>query len=62
MALGRSNGGIAASPGVNEETIKTHVTHLLAKLQVGNRAQATVRALERGLVMLEALSERSHES
>lgn len=56
LALGRSNREIAATLGVGEETIKTHVTHLLAKLQVDNRAQATVQALKRGLVTLEELS------
>jgi DNA-binding NarL/FixJ family response regulator len=56
LALGRSNREIAATLGVGEETVKTHVTHLLAKLQVVNRAQATVQALKRGLVTLEELS------
>ena len=56
VALGRSNREIAASLGVGEETIKTHVTHLLAKLEVDNRAQAAVQAIARGLVTLEDLS------
>ena len=56
VALGRSNPEIAAVLGVSDETVKTHVAHLLAKLQVENRAQAIVQALKRGLVTLEEIS------
>jgi DNA-binding NarL/FixJ family response regulator len=55
VALGLSNKDIAASLGVGEETVKTHVTHVLSKLQVENRAQAIVQALKRGLVSLDEL-------
>lgn len=55
VALGRSNRDIAASLGVGEETIKTHVSRVLAKLQVDNRAQAIVEALRRRLVSIEEL-------
>jgi NarL family two-component system response regulator LiaR len=55
VALGLSNKDIAAALGVSEETVKTHVTHLLSKLQVENRAQAIVQALKRGLVSLDDL-------
>lgn len=55
LALGRSNRDIAAALDIGEETVKTHVAHLLAKLGVENRAQATVQALRRGLVSLEEL-------
>ena len=55
VALGLSNKEIATALGVGEETVKTHVTHVLAKLQVENRAQAIVQALKRGLVSLEEL-------
>ena len=50
LAVGASNRTIAAALGVSEETVKTHVANLLAKLQVENRAQAAVQALRRGLV------------
>jgi DNA-binding NarL/FixJ family response regulator len=40
---------------VSEETVKTHVGHILGKLGVENRAQAVVQALKRGLVSLEEL-------
>jgi DNA-binding NarL/FixJ family response regulator len=35
--------------------VKTHVGNVLSKLQVENRAQATVQALKRGLVSLDDL-------
>jgi NarL family two-component system response regulator LiaR len=55
VALGLSNKEIAAALAVGEETVKTHVTHVLSKLQVENRAQAIVQALKRGLVSLDEL-------
>jgi len=55
LALGRSNHDIAATLGIGDETVKTHVGHVLGKLGVDNRAQATVQALKRGLVSLEEL-------
>ena len=55
LALGRSNKDIARTLGISDETVKTHVGHLLSKLQVENRAQAIVQALRRGLVSLEEL-------
>jgi DNA-binding NarL/FixJ family response regulator len=56
LAVGASNRTIAAALGVSEETVKTHVANLLAKLQVENRAQAAVQALKRGLVSSDDLS------
>ena len=55
VALGRSNREIAAALGIGEETVKSHVGSVLAKLQVENRAQAIVQALKRGVVSLEEL-------
>ena len=55
LALGRSNKEIADALGVSEETVKTHVGHVLAKLHVDNRAQAVVHALRGGLVSLDDL-------
>ena len=55
LALGQSNKEIAAALVISEETVKSHVAHLLAKLQVENRAQAIVQALKRSLVSLEEL-------
>lgn len=56
LAVGASNRTIAAALGVSEETVKTHVANLLAKLQVENRAQAAVQALKRGLVSNDELT------
>ena len=55
MALGKSNRDVAAALNLSEETVKTHVTHVLGKLQVENRAQAIVQSLKRGLVTLDEL-------
>jgi DNA-binding NarL/FixJ family response regulator len=55
LALGRSNREIAAALDIGDETVKTHVGHVLSKLQVENRAPAIVQALKRGLVSLEEL-------
>ena len=55
LALGRSNKDIATSLTIGEETVKTHVGHVLAKLQVENRAQAIIQALKPGLVTLQEL-------
>ncbi len=53
LALGRANKDIAAALAIGEETVKTHVGHLLGKLQVENRTQAIVQALKRGLIALD---------
>jgi two-component system, NarL family, response regulator LiaR len=53
LALGRTNKDIATAMSVSEETIKTHVGHLLAKLGAENRTQAIVQALKLGLVGLD---------
>ena len=55
LALGLSNRDIADALCISEETVKTHVGHILAKLGVENRAQALVQALKRGLVSLEEI-------
>lgn len=55
--MGRNTREIAASLDIGDETVKTHIAHLLAKLAVENRAQAIVQALKRGLVSLDDLDE-----
>jgi DNA-binding NarL/FixJ family response regulator len=50
VGAGRSNGEIAADLFISTATVKTHVRHVLAKLDLRDRAQAIVRAHECGLV------------
>ncbi|WP_040812097.1 response regulator [Nocardia concava] len=50
LADARSNAEIATALGVGEETIKTHVSRILAKLAVRDRIQAVVYAHQHGLV------------
>jgi len=50
VARGLSNGEIADELFLSEQTIKTHVGRILAKLELRDRTQAVVFAYENGLV------------
>jgi NarL family two-component system response regulator LiaR len=50
IAGGRSNKRIAFELGISEKTVKTHVGHLFAKLDVTDRTQAALLAVREGLV------------
>lgn len=51
MARGLSNDQVAAQLLVSTATVKTHVNHILAKLQLETRIQAVVLAYECGLLV-----------
>ena len=55
LALGKSNKEIARSLSVNESTVKSHVSNILAKLGVEGRTQAALHAVRIGLVPATAL-------
>lgn len=50
IAGGRANKEIADLLSISEDTVKRHVSHILQKLEVHDRAQATAEAIRRGIV------------
>jgi DNA-binding NarL/FixJ family response regulator len=52
IVQGRSNKEIATDLGITESTVKCHVSVILMRLNVNDRTQAVVTALQRGLVHL----------
>ena len=49
LARGMSNKEIAQTLVIGEQTVKTHVSHILDKLAVSSRTQAALYALQNGL-------------
>jgi DNA-binding NarL/FixJ family response regulator len=58
LARGKANKEIARALAVGEQTVKSHVGHILAKLGVHSRTQAALHAVRIGLVPADAV-ERS---
>jgi DNA-binding NarL/FixJ family response regulator len=52
LVAGKSNKDIAHSLGITEATVKSHVSAILMRLNVNDRTQAVVTALQRGLIHL----------
>jgi DNA-binding NarL/FixJ family response regulator len=50
LVEGKRNGEIARTLSISTETVKNHISHILAKLNVPNRTLAAVEAVVRGLV------------
>lgn len=50
IARGKSNKEIATSLFITEKTVKTHVSNILAKLELADRTQAALYAVRIGLV------------
>jgi RNA polymerase sigma factor (sigma-70 family) len=53
VAQGQSNKGIARMLGIAEETVKTHMAKVLAKLKAHDRTHAALIGLRRGIVQLQ---------
>lgn len=53
LVRGLSNQEIAGALFIAESTVKFHVNHILSKLNVGDRTQAVIVALKRGLASLQ---------
>ena len=50
MARGMSNAEIGQELYISETTVKTHITHILQKLDLRDRVQAVVFAYQTGIV------------
>lgn len=54
ISKGRANKEIAAELGIAEDTVKRHVSNIIQKLEVSDRAEATAEAIRRGIVRVDS--------
>ena len=52
VARGNANKEIAARLAISEETVKSHMTKILAKLRANDRTHAVTIGLQRGIIDL----------
>lgn len=50
MAKGATNRAIAKTLYISEKTVKNHITNIFRKLQVGDRTEAVVKAMEKRII------------
>jgi ATP/maltotriose-dependent transcriptional regulator MalT len=50
LAQGYTTAQTASELVISENTVKTHIRHILNKLEVGNRAEAVAKATQLGLI------------
>jgi DNA-binding NarL/FixJ family response regulator len=50
LSQGMTSAQIASDLFITENTVKTHVRHILEKLEASNRAEAVSRAIQLGLI------------
>ena len=52
IARGKANKEIADELSLSMPTVKTHIAHILTKLEVPDRTRAVIIAMERGLLRM----------
>jgi two-component system, NarL family, response regulator len=53
LATGMTNRDIGLAARISEETVKSHVNRILAKLDVGSRTEAVVVAVRKGVIKID---------